>query len=635
MNFWDLIRVILNVGLNWLVNQPIVKKVIQAAQKPSSTSKQPTKSGPEPDVTSVDPEVQRQQQEALRRQNEVKAKANQFDRDVSNMPRRKPVITRDEDNPSTVDDGPAVRLIEPVGKGLSLLVNPDAQRVAQAMQTTPGIVDTAIRATGSPSSAFRFMWAENPSLTEDELDYLMAPRRKGRTPPMAKPIVDDNPDTSLPATYKISKQEAFIDALLLNVLFGVNLTADKGRVKGDKGEDLTDWQAWMQQPERIAAAWNAVFNTAWALKRANDAGQTKGGDPKLRVAPYIDPKLLPFALFRKVMGPIAFNLSADRSTGAALTGAQKIDFYLLQVPEYELDSDGKRILDPDGTYKTKLVDRPNFVPSEWNIVHELGHVIANRTFGYANTRVSNEVPKSEIGQKDIYRQNSDGKWSIRVWTPYLEDDSCPKTLTTAGVNSGLCRQHAAYDKNGLGANEEWADRFLFWVYNGFKKSSSAKEQADQWMADVISVAYGKGISSAGIQQFLDTQKTNYFMGQVVRARPDEKTSPQLRETLGSVGSDFGQVPFNTGTPKTKVIVLGKDKSGNNLFVIYNGYTGWIPSINVVNDDKQGTQLNLTTLPIVDQTFVKEFTAREYDEQNWNRIPAKVNPIVGIMKRITQ
>jgi len=180
MTLWEWIQAILKVGITWLVNQPVVKKGIQVAQPPASTPKQATKTDASPDDTSDTLSIKQRQREAQRRQEAVQAKATQFDKDVSNLPKRKPEITRDEDRPVPKDDTPAVQIVEPIGSNLSLLVNPDAQRVIQMMQTTPGIVDAALSTTDSPRAALQFLLAEDPNLSPEELDFLLTSRSSWR-----------------------------------------------------------------------------------------------------------------------------------------------------------------------------------------------------------------------------------------------------------------------------------------------------------------------------------------------------------------------------------------------------------------------------------------------------------------------
>jgi hypothetical protein len=445
-----------------------------------------------------------------------------------------------------------------------------------ALRDHPELIETVLEISQSPEEALGLLFAydQNPEM----LRLLLEPRK------------DDNISLSisfgLPGDYSPKGDPSFVKApksseeaigrfvqavrqiVSLKQEYGVTLTTEVGYPTGREG--IT---AWLAQPERIGEAYQAVVDTSTALQRAVENSSL--GDQALRIAPYVPLNISGAELFRKMMGPVELQMvstvlpddpstNLNESTTSAQVQGIKQGTETVLINLYPIEVGG--------------LQSGQFIPSRFNIVHEFGHAINVRTGGaYALSYVEKEI--TLLGQK----------------TDYAEAASC-----SGNINSGLCRQHAAQD-----TSEEWADRFLFWVYNGFNEPAR-KYQADQWMADVIGVAYGHRVMSNESLPDIARQLGAQFLSGT--------TTDQLniRELPGLSGTPFGVIAANAS-----VLVLGTDKTGAWVLVVHDGYMGWV--------SKEYIDMPDANLTVIDQEAMDRLTARGYDS-SWNRIPASLMPL---------
>ncbi len=362
----------------------------------------------------------------------------------------------------------------------------------------------------------------------------------------------------------------------------MDLTTNKDEYDHDPKHPLHGWLPWILDPERVDNVWKGTQATAHALKRLTDNKQSK-------LPSYLDRNASEDQLFRSTMGHVVIEL--DTAAGAGGQTFKKDGYTLIQL--YGVD--------------TQL---PH---TQYNIVHEYGHVIDQRSQYYGRSRIDEEV-----NLKGQYGPTSD----------FNEDSGCPTSPTSGGsLNAGLCRQHSYYllpkdpeaakkDKTDWAA-EEWADRFLFWVYDDRFNSPRAKERTDTWVANVMGVAYGHGLDSDDllVKQAGVTSITKSANSVVLREMPSQFQTPSLTPNFGAIGSSGNDVK-----------ILGKDASGKYLFVVYAGYTGWIQATDVKDLSKE----ELAALPPISNDYVKKLTGREYSvshpdkkrpDEQWTRVRA--------------
>src|SRR5262249_35561511 len=138
---------------------------------------------------------------------------------------------------------PEKPLLLPVGKRLHWLVNPEAQKVLQMLEMTPGIIDAALRATGSPKAAFEFLLAKGVDLTSEEIELLLAAAKEGRSKNLPAQGKKDAQEANV-----FEKAVALLQALYLKYVFNVNLTTDE--TFNTANPSLPDWKAWVDSPIR-------------------------------------------------------------------------------------------------------------------------------------------------------------------------------------------------------------------------------------------------------------------------------------------------------------------------------------------------------------------------------------------------
>lgn len=373
----------------------------------------------------------------------------------------------------------------------------------------------------------------------------------------------------------IQKAIAAVQVIALHELYGVTLTTDAEYPFSD---NQTGVSAWLSQPERISEVYHAVMDTAIALQQSVES--SSGTDPNLDIAPYVPLDITSAELFRTMMGPLELRLVSNLLSGYEGASAQavsprKIEFYPLELGQ--------------------------FIPSRYNVVHEFGHIIDTRTGAtYARTYPAMEI--STLGQL----------------TDYAEATSC----RPHNINSGLCRQNlTAVDY------EEWADRFLFWVYDGIKETTdsgevrrlgfadpSSKYQADQWIADVISMAYGQSVSDDETLIEAARSVVNYEanFNPPIGVVDTNGENLLLRVAPSTADKTITGIPSNAS-----MSVLGVDSTNTWLLVVYNDSIGWVFSDNV-------TINSASDLMEIDQETTNRLTAIGYNT-DWDRMPAELNP----------
>ena len=447
-----------------------------------------------------------------------------------------------------------------------------------ALRDQPELVEAVLEMSPSPETALGVLFAyeQDPAILSSLLE----------------PLEDDNNVLSLsmlglPGDFSSvgdpsnveppkSSEEAvdrFIQAIgqvvSLEQEYGVTLTVQTGYPGSREG-----MAAWLAQPARIGEAYYAVVDTASALQRAVEESSSSA-DPRLQMAPYVPSDITGAELFQEMMGPIELQLASATLSDYPKTSAQVHGL---------VDLNEKTVLIQFFPIELGGLRPGQFIPSRENIVHEFGHVLNVRTGGaYAQSYAGKEI--SALGQT----------------TDYEQDVSC-----STNINSGLCRQNLTQE-----AGEEWADRFLFWVYDGFN-DPARKYQADQWMADVVSVAYGHQV--AGNKSLVDAARTTLGYAEdaeLPTGTIQQRANPLLR--LRKSPAVSGEILSNV-EPGTSVSILGVDVSGEWVLVAHDGQIGWM--------SKEYIDMSDATSVVVDQELMNSLTARRYDDY-WNRIPASL------------
>lgn len=190
---------------------------------------------------------------------------------------------------------------------------------------------------------------------------------------------------------------------------------------------------WSDQAEAIATVLEAVRETADAMWQLRD-GLDMYATPQNKAS-----------LFRTVVGPIDIRLALEAKPFYGIT--------------YAYDPDSEH--DIDKGFNVIMFHEPGWEQSgdwfKYNLVHEIGHVIGNRVAGYPVDRVG--LLNDQYKADPLFRTQGWGKASGEDWLEEREElrDSATPVVT---------RQFSPEETDPTYlANEEWADMFLFWVYD--------------------------------------------------------------------------------------------------------------------------------------------------------------------------
>jgi hypothetical protein len=456
-----------------------------------------------------------------------------------------------------------------------------------ALRDQPDLVEAVLEMSNSPEAAIGILFAyeQSPQIVErllaryyDDNTILELPdpfmlELPGDYSVGGSPSVVMPPQTSQEAIGRLV--QAIAQAYMLEQDYGVTLTTEAGYPYAGGYEGLT---AWLMKPERVNEVYQAVMGMTVAFQQVMD--NSSSPDMRLRLAPYIPGNITGAELFRLLSGSIELRLvndflGDDTGPAAEVQSGRLIHF----LP----------------------ISRGQFISSRYNIVHEFGHIIDART----GTSYARTYTEQEIG-------------SLGQLTDFVEATSC----RPHNINSGLCRQNLSAVNY-----EEWADRFLFWVYDGIKEITDSREerrlgfaepsikyQVDQWMADVISMAYGHSVS--GDEVLMET------------ARSVIGYEPSFNPPVGEVKTEGDRLNLHESPTRagkilegiadgTSISVLGVDRTGMWLLAVYDDFIGWVSRKYVEID-------STSDLREVDQETMERLTAIGYDS-NWNRIPAGFPP----------
>jgi hypothetical protein len=398
-------------------------------------------------------------------------------------------------------------------------------------------------------------------------------------------ILLEQADAVLENPTEASEDEiAFAQALILDFRFGVDLTIDTvttGTVTGNNLPSSPQAQSWItnwaDQPgywtSRIEQAYNAVGRTAEAFWLGLQSGQ-------LDVPAYVQAESSE-ELFRYIMGEVEIRyfsqLRSEQGAGLVIEPVGNrtvVNFFIPIVNET-----------PDVDY----------VPTERNIVHELGHVFDWRTGQYARRRVTDE-PILENALE--FRPGS---------ASYLRNLSYGFDPNFRPINSGNLSE------------EDWADSFLAWIYDaedGFSETSEGmRRQAifEGWLEDSIAIAYGRG-NPQSVQTYIQSTYDQLF-----EENSDSSSTPititlnapiQVREIpySGNQSSYIQALPTASSGTITVIGIIARENTpaiANTdwLLVESNGVIGFVP-ISAIPIDTSG-------LPQVDLATVNMLTGREY------------------------
>jgi hypothetical protein len=328
--------------------------------------------------------------------------------------------------------------------------------------------------------------------------------------------------------------------------------------------------------DRTDKAYWAVIDTAHALHRQYS------NTPR---AAYMIDDLLPPALFRTLMGDIQLNLDYRGSEDKLM---QTDDPNSPTAPTVITIFAGAT----DSQYKQSF---------KYNLVHEFGHAFDGR-LGY-RTSTGEEWG---FGRRIIELRHSN--WYSGSGTQGLTISS-----NEVCTDDRLCRQGRSRT-----AEEEWADMFMFWVYDGLTNEPNAPEFARKdimgnLMNHAINIAYGYGSDPQQATDAVLAVVGNANISEATVLNPDRRFSPNEAFIYERPESNFGSsadISVYTGIPLRNVVrVYGKTQDGNWYLVSVDGYIGWMSgeSIEVNSPDN---------LKIITPADFQEITGRSYSD-NWD------------------
>ena len=236
----------------------------------------------------------------------------------------------------------------------------------------------------------------------------------------------DSPETPMIATQFLNDEtpevQAWAKLAILEYEYGIVLSTK--RIYGDNTIKGWSYQA-------IASVFEGVQDTIDAMWTIRD-----------RLNSYAVPQDRA-SFFRAVVGPLDIRLAPEGPEYYAET--------------FGHDSDGFR----DNSYNVIKFFKPGWENrGDWfkfNLVHEIGHVISNRVAGYPLKKIS--ILNGQFELDPSFRQQG---WGAASGTNWIEERNRLRESATPVVTRQF--NHEETDPTYL-VNEEWADMFLFWVYD--------------------------------------------------------------------------------------------------------------------------------------------------------------------------
>jgi hypothetical protein len=252
--------------------------------------------------------------------------------------------------------------------------------------------------------------------------------------------------------------------ILLQYRYGVTLTTIVGDVERENiwdpntVESPQPWDVYWEQKQ----AWspdsvNNVYGSIQAIaQRLWESYQINGNQYPAYVQEYANAG----ELFRFLMGPVDIRLS-DRPVQTYGEG-----FTIDPEQGYRVDETGNivnviKFFSLQGSLHDSARRPREGVPwheSDWfqyNLAHELGHVLANRVRGFAGSSMNKFTA-------DYQQSFAEANLSTLGWGEQAGQDWL--NYRNAIWSSGLRQPTRQVGDNSINPHEDWADMFMYWVY---------------------------------------------------------------------------------------------------------------------------------------------------------------------------
>jgi hypothetical protein len=245
----------------------------------------------------------------------------------------------------------------------------------------------------------------------------------------------------------------------------------------------------------------------------------------------------------------------------AVMGNINLNFIDDPTKKYGAEASGQNIT----IYPYAEASTPKF---EWNIVHEFGHVLASRMFGYAQSELA---LTGLLNLEDLNAENPD---MVLVDNPNFD----PARPADASTNP---RQIWARSDRGLPSSqggispqnrtpsydEAWADMFLYWVYGEFDSTQIGRNKetaTNRIMTAILNTQYGLALDDNELQG----QISGDNFGIVRENNVNVRAAPTTRSN--SFGLQLSQ--------GAAVEILGSVENGQWLLVVTgDGRISWVSS----------------------------------------------------------
>jgi len=338
------------------------------------------------------------------------------------------------------------------------------------------------------------------------------------------------------------------------------------QLRSDYGVNLNDANPDDNFNWTLPAIYNVFLGTEATAQAFYDYHHTTG-----LVAPYAlaaqGQAVTKEEMFRAIMGPIELKLFNKKVTiEDPVTKVKKQIGAFTTYPSIEI-------------YQGANHETNKF---EFNLVHEYGHFINARAL---------QTAEILLGASSDFNRSRDGM-------PHPSE-------------TDLTNQVFQQNRDDT-VKEEWADMFLYWVYDAFSTDEAGiarKEAMSNWMKIVASLNYGPAIGgqaivsnlgSVGIMPIASTILTD---GRNIRIRYADDPLADIR--LGLIDVETISSTSSRAIQQTWVIGVSQSDTTRTLIITEDGRIGWIATDGVYINQQLLSQ-NLSLVPNLDETQISQF-----------------------------